>query len=75
LINRFVDQASEYLAHNKGLPVIVGVGLVVANYFIQQRSQVGLFVNSRLPDTNQPAKILPGGGLPRLLNILESLAK
>lgn len=35
MINRFVDRASEYLAHNKGLPVIVGVILVIANYFVQ----------------------------------------
>ena len=35
MIDRFVDRASEYLAHNKGLPVIVGVILVVANYFVQ----------------------------------------
>jgi uncharacterized protein (DUF58 family) len=47
----------------------------VANYIVQQRSQVGLFVNSRLPDTGQPIRIPPGGGMNQLVNILEALAK
>ena len=35
MINRQVDRASDYLAHRKGLPVIIGVILVIANYFVQ----------------------------------------
>ena len=30
-----IDRISEYLAHNKGLPVFVGVLLVILNYGIQ----------------------------------------
>ena len=47
----------------------------IANYAIEQDSQVGLFVNSRLRDSGQPIRIPPGGGLHQLINILEALAK
>jgi len=47
----------------------------IANYAIEQDSQVGLFVNSRLPDSGQPIRIPPGGGLHQLINLLEALAK
>ncbi len=47
----------------------------VANYIVaQQHSSVGLFANTRLPDSGQPIRILPGGGTPQLVNILEALA-
>ncbi len=47
----------------------------VANYVIQQHSSVGLFANTHLADFGQPARILPGDGIPHLINILEALAK
>jgi len=47
----------------------------VANCIVQQRNQVGLFVNSRLADTGQPIRIQPGSGLNQLVYILEALAK
>jgi len=53
----------------------VSTAASVANYIVQQRSQVGLFVNSCLPDSKQPIRIPPGGGLHQLTNMLEALAK
>lgn len=47
----------------------------VANHIVQQRSPVGLFVNTCLADSGQTVKILPGSGLNQLVNILEALAK
>ncbi len=47
----------------------------IANYVVQQRSPVGLFVNALLPDSGQPVRILPGGGPNQLINVLEALAK
>jgi len=47
----------------------------IANYVVQQRSPVGLYVNACLPDSGQPVRILPGGGVSQLVNILEALAK
>jgi len=34
-LNRFLDTASEFLAHRKGLIPLVGMGLVVLNYVLQ----------------------------------------
>jgi hypothetical protein len=36
---------------------------------------VGLFVNTRLADTGQPAAIAPGAGRSRVSEVLEALAK
>lgn len=47
----------------------------VANYVLGQRSPVGLFVNARLPDSGQPVRVPPGGGLDQMVNMLEALAK
>ncbi|MFC1965085.1 DUF58 domain-containing protein, partial [Chloroflexota bacterium] len=53
----------------------VSTAASVANYAVQQRSSVGLFANTCLPDSGQPIRILPGGGLHQLVGILEALAK
>ncbi len=47
----------------------------VANHLTEQRSSVGLSVNSRLADLEQPVTILPGSGTSQLVEILEALAK
>ena len=47
----------------------------VASHIVQLRSSVGLFVNTSLPDSGQPIRILPGSGLHQLASILEALAK
>jgi uncharacterized protein (DUF58 family) len=47
----------------------------LAKYLIDKKSQVGLWVNSRLADSRQSARIQPGGGVDRLVQILEALAK
>lgn len=47
----------------------------VANYLIERRSSVGMFVNSCLADSGQPVTLLPGSTAGQLLEILEALAK
>ncbi|MFC2044185.1 DUF58 domain-containing protein [Chloroflexota bacterium] len=47
----------------------------IANYIVEQRSPVGLFVNSRLADSGQPVRIPPSSSVNRLVNMLEALAK
>jgi len=47
----------------------------IANCIIEQGSPVGLFVNTRLADSGQPAKIPPGSGAGQLVHILETMAK
>ncbi|MFH1031689.1 MAG: DUF58 domain-containing protein [Chloroflexota bacterium] len=47
----------------------------IASYVTEQRSPVGLFVNSRLADSGQPALIPPGSSTTRLVDLLETLAK
>jgi uncharacterized protein (DUF58 family) len=47
----------------------------LASYLIENNNQVGLWVNTQLADTNQPARIAPGAGVEKLVQILEVLAK
>jgi hypothetical protein len=35
MIERMIDRISEYLAHNKAMPVFAGVLLVILNYGVQ----------------------------------------
>ena len=53
----------------------VSTAASVANYIVRQHNSVGLFANTRLPDSNLPVRILPGGDMHHLVNILEALAK
>lgn len=53
----------------------VSTAASLANYAVQQRSSVGLLVNTRLPGSGQSVKILPGGGTGQLITILEALAR
>jgi hypothetical protein len=39
-MNELIDRISDYLAHNKALPVLIGVGLIVLNYIVQFFGQV-----------------------------------
>ncbi len=71
-----VDSFPDYKAsHDDDFELGVSTAASVANYAIQQRSSVGLFVNTRLPASGQPLKILPGGGTNQLVNMLEALAR
>lgn len=47
----------------------------IAHHLTEQRSAVGLFVNSRLADSGQPVRIPPSSSTSQLLEILEALAK
>ena len=70
-----VDSFQNYGVAAEDFELGISTAASIANYLVQQRSQIGLFVNSRLPDTSQAVRILPGGSLNQLLNILEALAK
>jgi uncharacterized protein (DUF58 family) len=47
----------------------------IAAALCERGSPVGLFVNTRLADTGQPAVIAPGAGRNRVTEVLEALAK
>jgi|WetSurMetagenome_2_1015567.scaffolds.fasta_scaffold95827_1 uncharacterized protein (DUF58 family) len=47
----------------------------LASYLANKNSQVGLWANTKLADSGQPARITPGSGVDRLIEILEALAK
>lgn len=47
----------------------------MVSYLVEHGSQAGLWVNSLLADTGQPARISPRGGEGQLVTILEALAK
>jgi uncharacterized protein (DUF58 family) len=47
----------------------------IAAALCERGSPVGLFVNTRLADTGQPAVIAPGAGRSRVTEVLEALAK
>ncbi|RLI96302.1 MAG: hypothetical protein DRP00_05470, partial [Candidatus Aenigmatarchaeota archaeon] len=47
----------------------------IASYLTELRSAVGLFANSCLADSGQPATLLPASGTGHLVEVLEALAK
>lgn len=47
----------------------------ITSYLTEHRSAVGLFANSCLADSGQPAALLPASGYSHLVEILEALAK
>jgi uncharacterized protein (DUF58 family) len=47
----------------------------LANYLVEKKSQVGLWSNSRLADSGQPARIPVRSGTDQLVQLLEALAK
>jgi len=53
----------------------ISVAASIASHLIEHHSAVGLFVNSCLADSGQPATLLPASGTGHLVEILEALAK
>ena len=53
----------------------ISVAASLANYCIESRCQIGLWTNSKLADTNLPARISTGSGIDCLVRVLEALAK
>jgi uncharacterized protein (DUF58 family) len=47
----------------------------LANYGAEVKSRIGFWTNARLADTQQPAAVLPGSGVTKLIEILESTAR
>ncbi len=47
----------------------------IASHLTERRSAIGLFVNSCLADSGQPATLLPSSSTTQLVEILEALAK
>lgn len=48
ILNKFLDKASEFLAHRKGLLILVGIGLIVVNGILQFTSAPAWLVESNL---------------------------
>ena len=61
--------------HEADFELAISTAASIANYVTERSSSVGLFVNTRLADTGQPAAIQPGSGTSQLISILEALAK
>ena len=61
--------------HEDDLELAISTAASVANHAIEQGSQVGLFVNTRLSDSREAARIAPGSGVNQLVCMLETLAK
>lgn len=59
----------------EGFELCISTAASVASYLTERRSAVGLFVNSRLADSRQPAMLPPGTGTGQLIEVLEALAK
>ena len=53
----------------------VSAAASLANYVIQKRSQVGLFVNAHHPDFSELVQMAPAGGNAQMVSILEALAR
>jgi len=47
----------------------------IAKYLLERSNPTGIFINSKLADSDQPARILPGTSRQQLVAILEALAK
>jgi uncharacterized protein (DUF58 family) len=57
------------------LEVGISVAASLANYLVDKHSLTGLLANTKMADSWQPARILPGTGVGQLVTILEALAK
>jgi uncharacterized protein (DUF58 family) len=53
----------------------ISMAASVASHLIEQRSAVGLFVNSRLVDSGQAVSLFPGSSTEHLIAMLEALAR
>lgn len=47
-LNRFLDWISEFLAHRKGLLLIISILLIIINFFIQLIPGMGWLASSNL---------------------------
>ena len=72
-VDSFQDSQGDGVEENFELGVSTAAS--IANYVVRQRSPVGLYANTSLPDSVQAVRIPPGGGVSQLVNILEALAK
>jgi uncharacterized protein (DUF58 family) len=74
-VDSFKPQTGE--AHSdEDFELGISAAASIANHLImEQRSAAGLFVNSCLADSGQPARISPGSSVGQLVEILEALAK
>ena len=72
-VDSFKDQGN---LHLDDFELGISTAASIASYIIsEQKSSAGIFVNTKLADSQLPARILPGSGTKQLMNILEALAK
>ncbi len=60
---------------NEEFELGISLAASLANYVLEQHSAAGLFANTQLADSGQPAEIPPGRSADQLVSILEALAK
>ena len=70
-----VDSFKRDSAHDPYFENGISIAASIAKYVIDKGSPAGLFVNTRLADSGQPASVLPGSTSHQLVIILEALAK
>jgi uncharacterized protein (DUF58 family) len=70
-----VDSFQNFENGDAELELGISVTASLASYLANKNSQVGLWANTKLADSGQPANITPGSGVERLMLILEALAK
>jgi uncharacterized protein (DUF58 family) len=74
--NAYVDSFQQDAPHDEeDFELGISTAASIANHLMEQRSSVGLFINSCLADSGQPVMLLPGSSTGQLVEILEALAK
>jgi uncharacterized protein (DUF58 family) len=63
------------ITNEEDLELGISTAASIANYLVERRNSVGMFVNSCLADSGQPVTLLPGSQAGQLVEILEALAK
>lgn len=70
-----VDSFNQDSSYDNDFEYGISIAASLAKYITDKGYPTGLFVNSRLADSGQPATILPGSSPQQLVILLEALAK
>ena len=69
-VDGFVDQGTP-----DDFELAISTAASIASHIMNAGNAIGLFVNTRLADSGQPARVLPGSSPYQLITIFEALAK
>jgi len=74
-LDSFIAENENEINSEEEFEMSISIAASLASHLIEHHSSVGLFVNSCLADSGQPATLLPASGTGHLVEILEALAK